>query len=49
MLGLLPHFTFPAALSWKSSIPILQMRTLRPRKVKQGLKSHRELVAVGTG
>lgn len=31
------------------NVPILQMSILRPSKLKQGLRSHRALVAVGTG
>lgn len=37
------------ALLWDINIPILQVRKLRPSKVKQGLWSPRELVTVGTG
>lgn len=44
-----PHVNLIAALPWEINVPILQMSILRPRKLKQGLRSHRALVAVGTG
>lgn len=47
-LGSLLHVNLAAVLPWEINIPILQMRILRPSKVKQGLRSHRELVAMGT-
>lgn len=48
VLGSLLHVKLTAVLPWEINSPILQMRILRPSKAKQGLRSHRELVAMRT-